>query len=77
MLTYYVKWLMKQAWRALMFADEDQQVKQLRDPAALARHSIETEDKARTLKRTVCPSVSLSPVCACYARAGVLCLSDV
>jgi len=31
MLAYYVEWHMIEAWRALLFADEDQQAKQNRD----------------------------------------------
>jgi len=39
MLAYYVEWHMREAWRELMFADEDQQAKQQRDPVAPARRS--------------------------------------
>jgi transposase len=51
MLAYYVKWHMMEAWRPLLFADEDQQAKQLRDPVAPAERSAEAEEKARTKKR--------------------------
>jgi transposase len=40
MLAYYVKWHMMETWRPLLFADEDQQVKQERDPVAPAERSI-------------------------------------
>jgi hypothetical protein len=39
MLAYYVEWHMREAWRALMFADTDQQAKTVRDPVAPARRS--------------------------------------
>ena len=39
MLAYYVKWHMMEAWRPLLFADEDQQAKQERDPVAPAKRS--------------------------------------
>ena len=39
---------MIEAWRALLFADEDQQAKQHRDPIAPARRSAKAERKALT-----------------------------
>ncbi len=39
MLAYYVEWHMREAWRALMFADPDQQAKATRDPVAPAQRS--------------------------------------
>ena len=39
MLAYYVEWYMKEAWRGLLFSDEDQQAKKTRDPVAPARRS--------------------------------------
>ena len=36
MLAYYVEWHMRQVWRELMFADEDQAAKLVRDPVAAA-----------------------------------------
>ena len=39
MLAYYVEWHMREAWRALMFADEDQDAKKTRDPVAPAQRS--------------------------------------
>ena len=39
MLAYYVEWHMKEAWRALTFADEDQAAKLTRDPVAPAIRS--------------------------------------
>ena len=38
-LAYYVEWHMREAWRALMFADTDQQAKTTRDPVAPARRT--------------------------------------
>jgi len=45
MLAYYVKWYMMEAWRPLLFADEDQQAKQTRDPVAPAKRSAKAEEK--------------------------------
>ena len=45
MLAYYVEWHMRQAWRELMFADEDQAAKLTRDPVAPARRSEEAMKK--------------------------------
>jgi transposase len=39
MLAYYVEWHMRQAWRELMFADEDHVAKLTRDPVAPAKRS--------------------------------------
>ncbi len=39
MLAYYVEWYMLEAWRPLLFADEDQPAKQTRDPVAPAERS--------------------------------------
>jgi transposase len=38
-LAYYVQWHMIEAWRPLLFADEDQQAKASRDPVAPAKRS--------------------------------------
>jgi transposase len=48
MLAYYVEWHMREAWRPLLFADEDQEAKRTRDPVALARRSPGAEEKALT-----------------------------
>jgi transposase len=48
MLAYYVEWHMLQAWRALLFADEDQGAKRARDPVAPAKRSDSALDKALT-----------------------------
>lgn len=39
MLAYYVEWPMREAWRELLFADEDQAAKATRDPVAPAECS--------------------------------------
>jgi transposase len=39
MLAYYVQWNMTEAWRPLLFADEDQESKVSRDPVAPAERS--------------------------------------
>ncbi len=38
-LAYYVEWHMSEAWRPLLFADQDQQAKASRDPVAPAQRS--------------------------------------
>ena len=48
MLAYYVEWHMREAWRPLLFADEDQRAKARRDPVAPARRSAAAEEKAVT-----------------------------
>ena len=44
-LAYYVQWHMSEAWRPLLFADEDQQAKASRDPVAPAERSEEAMHK--------------------------------
>jgi transposase len=46
MLAYYVMWHMVEAWRPLLFADEDQAAKQTRDPVAPAQRSERAQQKA-------------------------------
>lgn len=48
MLAYYVKWHMMEAWRPLLFADEEQQAKQERDPVAPAERSAEATAKVQS-----------------------------
>jgi hypothetical protein len=48
MLAYYLEWHMREAWRSLLFADEDQAAKATRDPVAPATRSQQAEHKART-----------------------------
>jgi transposase len=52
MLAYYVEWHMREAWRELMFADEDQAAKATRDPVAPAKRSQAARTKVaqRTLQ---------------------------
>jgi len=45
MLAYYVEWHMLEAWRELLFADEDQEAKRTRDPVAPAKRSIKALQK--------------------------------
>src|SRR5246500_521684 len=56
MLAYYVKWHMMQAWRSLLFADEEQAAKAQRDPVAPARRSASALRKVsnRTLEDGTC-----------------------
>ena len=48
MLAYYVQWHMMEAWRPLLYADEDQQAKDLRDPVAPAKRSDSAMKKVKT-----------------------------
>ena len=48
MLAYYVQWHMMEAWRPLLYADEDQKAKDLRDPVAPAKRSNSAMKKIRT-----------------------------
>jgi transposase len=52
MLAYYVEWHMAEAWRELLFADEDLEAKRTRDPVAAAKRSQEALHKIteRTLR---------------------------
>ncbi|MGH6638066.1 MAG: IS1634 family transposase [Polaromonas sp.] len=46
MLAYYVEWHMREAWRELMFADTEQDIKTMRDPVAPAKRSASAQAKA-------------------------------
>ncbi len=46
MLAYYVQWHMMEAWRSLLYADEDQEAKASRDPVAPAKRSASAMQKA-------------------------------
>ena len=48
MLAYYVQWHMIEAWRPLLFADEDQDSKLSRDPVAPAERSEVALQKVQT-----------------------------
>jgi transposase len=48
MLSYYVEWHMREAWRPLLFADEDLEAKATRDPVAPARRSAQATQKVIT-----------------------------
>ncbi|MHB1634979.1 IS1634 family transposase [Acidiferrobacter thiooxydans] len=45
MLAYYVEWHLKEAWRELLFTDEDQAAKTTRDPVAPAERSAAAKAK--------------------------------
>jgi transposase len=47
-LAYYVEWHMREAWRSVLFADEDQKAKAVRDPVAPAKRSVKAARKAVT-----------------------------
>jgi len=49
-LAYYVQWHMIEAWRPLLFADEDQKAKDSRDPVAPAKRSDAALKKAASKK---------------------------
>jgi len=46
MLAYYVEWHMREAWREILFADDDLTAKATRDPVALAQRSAQAHRKA-------------------------------
>jgi len=48
MLAYYVQWHMMEAWRSLLYADEEQKAKASRDPVALAKRSDSAMRKVHT-----------------------------
>ncbi|MCP4874326.1 MAG: IS1634 family transposase [Gammaproteobacteria bacterium] len=48
MLAYYVEWYMREAWRPLLFCDEDQEAKSTRDPVAPAERSEAAMQKVHT-----------------------------
>jgi transposase len=80
MLAYYVEWHMREAWRELMFSDEDLQRKQHRDPVAAAERSKAALEKVatRTLEdgspvhsfRTLLADLSTIVRNTCEARVG-------
>lgn len=80
MLAYYVEWHMREAWRELMFADEELERKKHRDPVAAAVRSEAALEKAatRTLKdgspvhsfRTLLVELSTIVRNTCEARVG-------
>jgi transposase len=80
MLAYYVEWHMREAWRELMFADEDLERKKHRDPIAAAERSEVALEKVatRTLKdgspvhsfRTLLAELSTIVRNTCQARVG-------
>lgn len=80
MLAYYVQWHMREAWRELLFAEEDLQRKMHRDPVAAAERSAAALKKAarRTLKdgspvhsfRTLLHELSTIVRNTCEARTG-------
>ncbi len=48
MLAYYVEWYMREAWRPLLFSDEDLEAKTTRDPVAPAQRSEPALKKVHT-----------------------------
>jgi len=52
MLAYYVQWHMTEAWRPLLFSDEDQAAKTTRDPVSPARRSDGARAKAASRRLT-------------------------
>jgi transposase len=80
MLSYYVEWHMREAWRELMFADEDLERKKHRDPVAAAARSDAALAKVATRKlkdgspvhsfRTLLEELSTIVRNTCEARVG-------
>jgi transposase len=50
LLAYYVQWHMLEAWRPLLFSDEDLEAKEKRDPIAPSKRSQAALDKIHTKK---------------------------
>lgn len=50
MLAYYVEWHMREAWRPVLFCDEEQELKKTRDPVAPARRSKAALEKVNSRK---------------------------
>jgi len=79
-LAYYVEWHLREAWRELLFADEDLERKVHRDPVAAAERSDAALEKVarRTLKdgspvhsfRTLLHELSTIVRNTCQARTG-------
>ena len=78
MLAYYVKWHMMQAWRPLLFADEEQAAKAQRDPVAPARRSAGALRKVsnRTLEDGTCVH-SFDSSIRCYTTSAPSCAMPV
>jgi transposase len=80
MLAYYVEWHMREAWRELLFADEDLERKKHRDPVAAAERSPAALEKVarRVLKdgspvhsfRTLLHELSTIVRNTCETRVG-------
>ena len=80
MLAYYVEWHMREAWRELMFADENLERKKHRDPvaaaqrseAALAKTAIHTLEDGSAVHsfRTLLAELSTIVRNTCEARLG-------
>ncbi|MCP5042673.1 MAG: IS1634 family transposase [bacterium] len=52
MLAYYVRWHMLEAWRPLLFCDEELDAKRTRDPVAPAKRSGAADQKASSKRTT-------------------------
>jgi hypothetical protein len=48
MLAHYVVWHMTDAWRSLLFCDEDQEARKTRDPVTPAKRSESALDKVHS-----------------------------
>ncbi len=74
MLAYYVEFHMREAWRELLFADEDQEAKKTRDPVSPAKRSKEALVKAHThaypLSPEACRGATKSPRRALHDKPG-------
>jgi hypothetical protein len=67
MLAYYVEWHMREAWRELMFADEDLERKKHRDPVAPAG-----DPRPRSTKSPLANSKTVHPYTA-FERCSTSC----
>jgi len=69
MLAYYVEWHLRETWRELLLADEDQAAKQIRDPVARATRSDAAKAKKRPCTRsTTAPPRTALPPCSPNSR---------
>ncbi|MFO7658921.1 MAG: hypothetical protein R6W78_17810 [Bacteroidales bacterium] len=60
MPAYYVQWHMMQAWRPLIYADEEQQAKASRDPVAPAKRSASAMQIDKPVDSIITPAFILT-----------------
>jgi len=79
-LAYYVQWHMMEAWRLLLYADDEQEIKATRDPVSPAKRSSSALKKIRTKKlqdgETAYSFHGLLSHLGAIVRATCCCLDD-